>query len=268
MQKFLIYIFIIIAFTGCLEIEKPFSKSHNISNNMYKDIYISNIIGLEKNKSDKLKIRINNYLNENNILSSYKHYNKNNYILSATLIEDKNYNSFKMVWKLIEPNTNKIKKFIIKLNNNDLSNNNEVLEKISYKISNFILENLKNDIYYKTININKINGLKNKLYYKNIFIKNIKEVAEIYKIEFKFNKENYDDDYILDINFVLKNLDNDQINLKLEWIIKNNNNGIIANVKQEKIISKNIFKNLWPELSRKIVELAIKDINYLINIEK
>ena len=269
MKKILLYIFIIIALSSCLEIERPFNASHTVSNNIYKDVYISNIVGFKKKTSDKLKIRINDYLIKNNILSSYKHYNKNNYILSATVIEDKNYNSYKIIWKLIEPNTNKIKKFIIDLNNKNLSSNNhEVLEKISYKISNFIVQNLNNNIHYKTIYINKISGLKNHLIHKNIFIKNIKEVAKIYKIKFKFNEENYNNDYILDIKFLLINLDKNKINFKLEWILKNNNNGIIANIEQNKIISKNIFKNLWPDLSKKIIELAIKDINNLINIEK
>jgi len=268
MQKILLYIFIIITLSSCLEIEKPFSESHNLSNNVYKDIYISNIIGLKKTTSDKLKIRINNYLNKNNILSSYKHYNKNNYILTATVIEDNNYNSYKMIWKLIEPNTNKTTKFIIDLNHKNLEKNKGVLEKISYKISNFILQNLNKDIYYTTININKINGLKDQLIHKNIFIKNIKELGKIYKFEFKFNEKNYNNDYILNINFVLKILNNNQIDLKIEWVLKNYNNEIIASIEQNKIISEDIYINLWPNLSKKIIELALKDINYLINIKK
>ena len=54
--------------------------------------------------------------------------------------------------------------------------------------------------------------------------------------------------------------------LKINWIVRDMNNIIIGNIEQERVISKNLIKNLWPQISKKIIEMAIIEINYLINL--
>ena len=56
--------------------------------------------------------------------------------------------------------------------------------------------------------------------------------------------------------------------LAINWILLNANNNIIGNIEQEKIITNNLIKSLWPQLSKKIIEMALNDIVYLINLEK
>ena len=97
MFKFTLYIIILLTISNCfnLNIEKPFSKNTNNNKLIKKDIFIKEIIGLKKNQSDKLKIMISKNLINKNILSSYKFYNKNSYILTASVI--KYPNNYKII---------------------------------------------------------------------------------------------------------------------------------------------------------------------------
>ena len=147
MFKFPLYIIILLTISNCfnLNIEKPFSDNKNNSKLIKKDIFVKEIVGLKNNQSDKLKILISeNFINKN-ILSSNKFYNKNSYILTASVI--KYPRNYKIIWNLLDPNINKNEKYIFDLkkknpnsyNNLDLS---EIAVNITNSIKNFLYEDL------------------------------------------------------------------------------------------------------------------------------
>ena len=259
--------FITLLTSSCLnfDIQKPFSDNNNNDNQFIKkDIFIKEIIGLRKNKSDKLKIMINENLINKNILSSYKFFNKNSYILSATII--KYYENYEIIWKLVNHNINKNEKHVFELQNKNPNNyDNSDLSKIALNITGTIEKFLLNELEYNIIKIGKIKGIEaNK---EKIFLENLNKISKNHKIKYLVKSEEYMENLSLDIVFIFNKIDENNTELKINWILKNINKKVLANLKQSKIINKKILDDIWPLITKKIIEMALYDINYLINLE-
>ena len=99
MNKFLVYILIFLFSSSCIEILKPFEEDKNNNYTIIEeDIFISKIVGLNKNQENELKKNIYKNFTDKNILSSYKFSNKNSNTLSAKIIKYSNH--YKIIWKL------------------------------------------------------------------------------------------------------------------------------------------------------------------------
>ena len=83
-----------------------------------------------------------------------------------------------------------------------------------------------------------------------------------------FNSNNHKSHFNINIQFNFIEINEYETKLAINWILLNANNNIIGNIEQEKIITNNLIKSLWPQLSKKIIEMALNDIVYLINLEK
>ena len=83
-----------------------------------------------------------------------------------------------------------------------------------------------------------------------------------------FNSNNHESHFNINIQFNFIEINEYETKLAINWILLNANNNIIGNIEQEKIITNNLIKSLWPQLSKKIIEMALNDIVYLINLEK
>ena len=262
MNKFLVYILIFLFSSSCIEILKPFEEDKNNNYTIIEeDIFISKIVGLNKNQENELKKNIYKNFTDKNILSSYKFSNKNSNTLSAKIIKYSNH--YKIIWKLYNPTEKKEYNFDFKINIKNINDNFNLLEitnDISNAIEKLIVQN-KNIIYIKINEINNINS-KN----KDVFINNLVTISNNYRIKYLFNSDKNQSNFNLNINFMFSEISQSETKLKINWIVRDMNNIIIGNIEQERVISKNLIKNLWPQISKKIIEMAIIEINYLINL--
>ena len=267
MFKFSLYIIIILTISSCFNfnMNKPFRDNNkNDTKFIKKDIFIKEIIGLKKNQSDELKIIINENFTNKNILSSYKFFNKNSYILTASII--KYPKNFKIIWKLNDPNINKNRKYVFELKNKNPNNYNiSDLSEIAINIANEIEKFLLNELNYKIIKINEIKGINNNK--KETFFKNLKKISKNYKIKYLLKSEKTTPKLNLDIIFIFNNNNDKNTEVKINWILKNTNKKVLANLEQNKTINNKLLNDIWPLLTEKIIEMALYDINYLINIE-
>ena len=101
---------------------------------------------------------------------------------------------------------------------------------------------------------------------KDVFINNLATISNNYRIKYLFNSDKNQSNFNLNINFMFSEISQSETKLKINWIVRDMNNIIIGNIEQERVISKNLIKNLWPQISKKIIEMAIIEINYLINL--
>ena len=140
-----------------------------------------------------------------------------------------------------------------------------------FKIANDIANTIeiesnknKNYIFIKIIDIDDLNNIR-----KKIFIENLIEKSKNYKIKYLFNSNNHRSHFNINIQFNFIKINEYETKLAINWILLNSNNNIIGNIEQEKrIITNNLIKSLWPQISKKIIEMALNDIIYLINLEK
>ena len=261
MYKYLIPLCVIFILSSCFKLNKPFSDESNIKI-IKEDIFISEIIGLKKKEVSKLKNIIYNKLTEKNILSSYKFSNTRSNILSASIV--KYSNNYNIIWKLYNPNKDQILKYVFNIDKK--INNSFDLFKIANDIVNTIeieANKNKNYIFIKIIDIYNLNNIR-----KKIFIENLIESSKNYKIKYLFNSNNHESHFNINIQFNFIEINEYETKLAINWILLNANNNIIGNIEQEKIITNNLIKSLWPQLSKKIIEMALNDIVYLINLEK
>ena len=74
--------------------------------------------------------------------------------------------------------------------------------------------------------------------------------------------------YSIIINFYIEEAKQEKINLKVNWEIYNKNNELIGNLKQENTFLKSLLLEIWPEISIKIIEMSLNEINILTNLDK
>ena len=74
--------------------------------------------------------------------------------------------------------------------------------------------------------------------------------------------------YSIIINFYIKEVKQEKINLRVNWEIYNKNNELIGDLKQENTFLKSLLLEIWPEISSKIIEMSLNEINILTNVDK
>lgn len=272
MSKYIKYIFCIFLLTGCFQINKPFQNSKittPLYNSLNSTIYIDNIIGVSGKLNSILKSKIYNELLKNNILASTEYFNENSYILKSTLVKYRTEKKIKIIFNfsnLKESNVNKIEILLPNENINDI------------KIQNTIVENTVNfieKIYFKFnaimyIKINSINGFKDDKNLKNIFYKKLEEIYSLYSFKLikekdliNLNSNNY---FSLKIDFDFIDIDKERVKIQIVWYIFDNKDQLIGNIKQENIIKKSVIDYVWGEISNKIIEMSVSELNMLINL--
>ena len=271
MKNILKYILCIIFLFGCSQINKPFQKSkaasplHDPINSI---IFIDDIVGVSEKVNLEIKKNIYNKLLKKNILTSYEYYNDNNYIIKATLIKYSKIDKIKIIFNIDSSINNNMKLEIILPNDNmdDLNIQNI----ITTKITDFIKKNifkLKNISYLKII---EISGLKHDEKLRNIFNQTLLEIFSLNSLDILDERDiiyndikNYSS---LKINFSFDEVDNEQIDISIFWEVFDENDQLIGTIKQDNIIKKSIIQYAWKEISTKIIEMSITELNMIINL--
>lgn len=266
--KYIIFIFLLI---GCFQINKPFQNSKVTSahhNSINSIIYIDNIIGVPKKVDLELKNKINNKLLKKNILSSYEYFNENNYIIKTTLIEYTELSIIKIIFNITNSKAYNRKLEIILPDKNIYDSN--IQDKITDKITDFIERNVFNINKIQYLKITEIKGLKHNKKLKNIFYKKLEKVFSINSFKI-LDKENNIDEEInnyssLKINFSFNEVDKEKVTISIIWEVTDKNDKLLGTIKQENIIKKSIINYVWEEISNKIIEMSIAELNMIINL--
>ena len=267
--KYLICIFLLI---GCFTINKPFENSKITTpfhNSLNSTIYIDDIIGVSHDLNLSLKNKIYNKLIKKNILASYEYYNENSYFLKSTLIKYHTDNKIKIIFNISNPKEDNIHKIKILLPNENLDN---------LKIQNTISNNTAafiEKIYFKLnkiryLKIDEINGLKKDKNLKNIFYKKLEEIYSLNSFKIvnnkNFNVLDTNSVFSLKIDFDFTDVDKEKVKVKIIWYIFDNKDQLLGTIVQENIIKKSIISYVWDEISNKIIEMSVTELNMLINL--
>ena len=115
--------------------------------------------------------------------------------------------------------------------------------------------------------INNINIFQNQKPLEKIFIKKLINNIELKNLnilltENKNNISQNDNLRILDIK-IEKILYKDEEEIKINWMISNKEGKSIGSIKQSKLIKKGLIDKFWLQISDKIIEMALLDLNYL-----
>ena len=263
---FILYLSCLIS---CFEISKPFEDDKitiPVIKGINSGLYISKIVGLTNKTEIELRDRIYNKVLNNNILVSYKYFNKNSYILKSSFIKYKSINKNKMIFTLSSPSFNEVRKLDLIIPNNKIASI-EIQEQVSNKIAEFIEKHFNTTNKKIIIKINDISGLEENKNLKNIFLNKLsylfsKQSIEIIKTE---KSNNY---YLIDIKFSITEINKEKIKLKVIWLVYDKNKNLIGEIKQENIFLKSLLTKIWPEISSKIIEMSINEINILTNVQK
>lgn len=271
MIKHLKYILYILLLTGCFDLNRPFQDEKitiSMNNSINSMIYIDNIIGTSEDIALSIKSGIYNKLLKKNILASYKYSNKNSYLLKTTIVQYGNENKKTIIFNLSNFNSNN-NKFKIVIPNNHIYNI-ETQEEIIQKITNFIEDIVFKLNKIKYIKINKITGLKNYNNFENIFFNKLVNLYSKNSIKILNNKNlneiNPKIYYYLKINFNFIEIDKEKIKIKILWKILDYNNQLLGTIEQENIVKKSIIDYIWEEISNKIIEMSLTELNMLINL--
>jgi len=270
MIKYLKYILYIFCLIGCFEINKPFENDKITMPDIQainSSLYINEIVGLPSKTENELRKRIYQRILNKNIITSYKFFNKNSYILKSTVVEYKSLNKKKIIISLHSPISKDIKKLELFIPDNNL-NNIQTQEIVSERIAEFV----KNVFYKKRaqnkININAINGLENYKGLKSVFVKKLNYLFTKQSIVIVNADNSIKNNYSIIINFYIKEVKQEKINLRVNWEIYNKNNELIGDLKQENTFLKSLLLEIWPEISSKIIEMSLNEINILTNVDK
>ena len=265
-----IFFYIIILFlTSCLNYQGPFQNEKSpllISEHKIFGIHISETIGLSNLDKIELKELISSELRSNNILASEKIFNKNSYILRSTAIRYKLENKFVFLWNFSHASSDKIINFKTEVTVQKKYfklNLNLIAKDISNKISQYFHKPQKK----RTLIINNINIFQNQKPLEKIFIKKLINNIELKNLnilltENKNNISQNDNLRILDIK-IEKILYKDEEEIKINWMISNKEGKSIGSIKQSKLIKKGLIDKFWLQISDKIIEMALLDLNYL-----
>ena len=271
MMKYLIYIFCLFINTGCLIIDKPFQNSRispPTNDSINSVIYIENIIGVNNQTNLFLKDNIQKELIKKNILASYKYFNKKSFIIKATLINYPQENLKKIIFNIL--NSEKIiNKLEIKLPNKNIDDNASQ-NLISIQLAEFIETIVLKLNKKKYLKVLEIKGLKDYEKLEDIFFNKLKEVYSQNSIQLldedNIINKNFTDYSFIKIIFIIDNIDKERIKINVEWQILDKNHDFIGSIKQENIIKRSIIKYAWEEISNKIIEMSLSELNMIINL--
>ena len=270
MVKYLKYILCIFCLFGCFEINKPFDDDKIAMPDIKainSSLYINEIVGLPSKTESELRKRIYHRILNKNIITSYKFFNKNSYILKSTVIEYKSLNKKKILISLNSPISKDIKKLELFIPDNNF-NNIQTQETISERIAEFVKKDFYKKRTQKQININTINGLENYKGLKSVFVEKLNYLFTKQSIVVVNTNNSINNNYSITINFYIEEAKQEKINLKVNWEIYNKNNELIGNLKQENTFLKSLLLEIWPEISIKIIEMSLNEINILTNVDK
>jgi hypothetical protein len=270
MIKYLKYILCFFCLVGCFEINKPFENDKIAMLNIEainSSLYINKIVGLPSKTENELRKRIYNRILNKNVITSYKFFNKNSYILKSTVVEYKPINKKKIIISLHSPISKDIKKLELFIPENNF-NNIQTQEKISERIAEFVKNVFYKKRTQKQININTINGLENYKGLKSIFVEKLNYLYAKKSIVIVNTGNSINSDYSIIINFDIKKVTQEKINLRVNWEIYNKNNELIGDLKQENTFLKSLLLEIWPEISIKIIKMSLNEINILTNVDK
>ena len=261
--------FIILA--GCLQLNKPFQNTKiisPISNSLNSVLYIDNIIGVSNKIDLELKKRIFNELLKKDILASYKYFNKNSFIVKTTLVKYNEKNITKIIFNIVNPSQNNSRLEII-LTNNQI-NDNDVQDEISSKLSDFIERIVLKLNKNKFVKITEIKGFEDSKKLENIFYKNLVNIYSLNSIKI-INQKNIINDKIksyssIKVSFNFNDIDQERVRIKIIWEIFDNNENLLGTIEQENIIKSSIINYVWEEISNKIIEMSIAELNMIINL--
>ena len=269
MIKYLVYILYLSFLLSCFEINKPFEDDKitiPIIKGINSGLYISKIVGLTNKTEIELRDKIYNKILNKNILVSYKYFNKNSYILKSSFIKYKSINKNKILFTLSSPSLNEVKKLDLIIPNNKITNI-EIQEQVSNKIAEFIEKNFNKTDKKKIIKVNDIKGLEENKNLKNIFLKKLSYLFSKHSIDI-IKTEKSNNNYLIDIKFSITEINKEKIKLKVIWLIYDKNKKLIGDIKQENVFLKSLLTKIWPEISSKIIEMSINEINILTNLQK
>ena len=270
MIKYLKYILCIFFLVGCFKINKPFEDDKiNMPNiqAINSSLYINKIIGLPNKTENELRKKIYNRILNENIITSYKFFNKNSYILRSTVIEYKSINKKKIIISLYSPISKDVKKLELFIPDNNF-NNVQTQEKISERIAEFV-----KNVFFKTkeqkkLIIKNINGLENYKELKSVFVNKLNYLYTKQSIIIVNTDNIINNNYSIIINFKVEEVKQKYIKLKVHWEIYNKNNKLIGDLKQENTFLKSLLFEIWPEISTKIIEMSLNEITILTNVDK
>ncbi|MAU27613.1 MAG: hypothetical protein CMJ07_00310 [Pelagibacterales bacterium] len=116
----------------------------------------------------------------------------------------------------------------------------------------------------------EISGLKNDKKLKNIFNQTLRSIFSSNSLKILDEKDdNYSDikKYSsLKINFSFDIIENERVNIRVIWEIFNEKNQLIGSIKQENIIKKSVIQYVWKEISTKIIEMSLTELNMILNL--
>tara|TARA_B100000686_G_scaffold152050_1_gene159285 strand:- start:1344 stop:2159 length:816 start_codon:yes stop_codon:yes gene_type:complete len=265
------YLSCFIILVGCLQLNKPFQNTKitpPISNSLNSVIYIDNIIGVSNKIDLELKKRISNKLLKKDILASYKYFNKNSFIVKTTLVKYNKKNITKIIFNIVNPSHNNNRLEII-LTNNKI-NSNDVQDAISSKLSEFIERKVLKLNKNKFVKIIEIKGFEDSKKLENIFYKNLVNIYSLNSIQI-INQKKIINDKIknyssIRVNFNFNDIGQERVKVIIIWEILDNNENLIGTIKQENIIKKSIINYVWEEISNKIIEMSLSELNMIINL--
>ena len=269
MIRYLKYILYLTCLVSCFEVKKPFENDKMTMleiKPINSSLYINEIIGLSNKTENELRNKIYNKILNKNILTSYKHFNKNSYILKSTVIKYPSKN--KIIISLSSADYKNIKKLELLVPNISLKKN-IIQEQVSNKIAEFVEKHFYKQKMQKLIYINNINGLENHPELKYIFLNKLKYLFLKQSIRIMDNdKKHANNYYSIVINFSIDKITKEKIKLKVAWNVYNNNKELIGNIKQENTFLNSLLVKIWPEISNKIIEMSLNEINLLTNVYK
>ena len=271
MIKSLKYLSCIIVLAGCLQLNKPFQNTKitsPISNSLNSVVYIDNIIGVSNKIDLELKKRIFNKLLKKDILASYKYFNKYSFIVKSTLVKYTEKNITKVIFNIVNSSNNNSRLEIILANSQ--INDHEVQDEISSKLSNFIERVVLKLNKNKFIKIIEITGFGDSKKLENIFYKNLVDIYSLNSIKIINQKDIINDKIknysLIKVNFNFNDIDQERVKVIIIWEILDNNENLIGTIKQENIINKSIISYVWEEISNKIIEMSLSELNMIINL--
>jgi len=271
MIKYTKVILCLFILAGCLQLNKPFQNaniSSPISNSINSIVFIDNIIGVNNNIDLEIKNKIYKKLQEKYILASYKYLNKNSYIIKATLINYHKNNSEKIIFNVSNSPLDNNSLVITLLN--EKINYNDVQDLISNKISDFVERIVLKLNKNKYVKIEEIKGFTNLKKLENIFYKNLVDIYSLNSIQIIEQKHIINDNIknysLIKVNFNFNDIDQEKVKIIIIWEILDNNKNLIGTIKQENIFKKSIINYVWEEISNKIIEMSLSELNMIINL--
>ena len=146
----------------------------------------------------------------------------------------------------------------------------EVQDEISSKLSDFIERTVLKLNKNKFIKITEIKGFEDSKKLENIFYKNLVDIYSLNSIKI-IDQKNIINDKIksyssIKVSFNFNDIDQERVRIKIIWEIFDNNENLLGTIEQENIIKSSIINYVWEEISNKIIEMSLSELNMIINL--